>query len=289
MKLKNKIYLKNGLYILIGSFIYAIGIGVFLKPSGLASGGVYGISILLNHLFNNITVARFIIVLNIPILAIGIWKLGLKFLVSTIITLLIQTGILEIIETMNIKFETDDRILSAIAGGCLVGVAVGLIFRGGATSGGSDVVVKLVRLKYKYLKSGVIFMIVDGTVVLVSGIVVGYEAALFSAIALFIQSYVLNMVLYGTDTARMVYIISTRDEVIAKRIMSELTVGVTYLSGAGAYTNQNKRILLCAMRRNNVPLARQIVLEEDQGAFMIVTSANEVLGHGFKRLDSEEL
>lgn len=289
MKLKSKLFLKNWLYILVGSLLYSIGVGLFLKPNGLASGGVYGLSIILNAIFNKITVARFIIALNIPILIIGIWRLGLKFLVSTIITLLIQTGILEVIENLNIPNPTDDRLLAAVAGGCLIGVAVGLIFRGGSTSGGSDVVVRILRQKYKYLKSGMIFMIVDGCVVLLSGIVNGFTVALYSAICLFILSYVLNLVLYGTDTARMVYIISNKDEVIAKRIMSELSVGVTYLSGAGGYTNQNKRILLCAMRRNNVPLARQIVLEEDEGGFMIVTSANEVLGHGFKRLDSEEL
>lgn len=287
MKKKMLFQAKNLGLIFISSIIYAVGISLFLDPNKLAPGGVTGIAIIINHL-TGISTGTMIILINVPIMLAAIYKFGIKMFFSSIFALVLSSFIINLLAP--IGAVTTDPLLAAVTGAVLVGVSIGLIFRAGATTGGADILVKLLRLKFRYIKTGVIFMIFDGIVVAASGVFFkNADSALYAGIAVLIQAVVLDMVLYGADGARIIYIISNTEEKIAKRFMSELDVGITYLSGSGAYTNKDKRVMLCAMRKQLLPLAREIVKQEDEDAFMIISSANQVFGEGFRRHDSEDL
>ncbi len=283
------VILKNYIQIIFGSLLFAAGVGLFLDPNSLAPGGVSGISIIISHFYNAIPVGTWVILINIPILAIGVWKLGFKILVPTLVALAISTTAMNIF-TQYIPPLTLNPLLACAAGGVLSAAGVGFVFRGGATTGGTDIIVKLLRLKFKHIPTGTIFLFADGLVCLISGIVFkDIDKALYAGISLCISMYVLNVVLYGSDEARMVYIISEKDNVIAERLLADLDVGATYLYGCGAYTNNEKKVLMCAMKMQILPQARSLVREIDTNAFMIVTKATSVFGEGFKSHTEDDL
>ena len=169
-------------------------------------------------------------------------------------------------------------------------IGIGMVFRAGATTGGTDIIVRLLRLKFRYLKTGTLFLVIDGVIIVVSGIVFkDLNVALYAALSLTVYMAVFNAVLYGGDGARLVYIISSSKEKIAERIMNELDAGATVLEGKGAYTGQKKEVLMVVLRMRSLPEARDIVREEDKKAFMIVSRATSVFGEGFKSHDEEDL
>jgi len=282
-------WLRNYIQIIIGALMFAAGISLFLAPNSLAAGGISGVAIIIVNYIKLIPVGTWVIIFNVPIMIAGVWKLGFKILIPTIVTLAISTTAMNLFESY-VNPITDDPFLAAISGGVLVATGIGLLFRGGATSGGTDIIVKLLRLKFPHISTGTTFLIADGAICLASGLVFGnIENALYAGISLFVQMFVLNMVLYGSDQARIVYIISEKDSVIAKRLLEEIDAGATYLYGCGAYTNKDKKVLMCTLRMRMLPQARDIVREEDTNAFMIVTKATGVFGEGFKSHTEEDL
>ena len=185
---------------------------------------------------------------------------------------------------------TTDKLLAAVAGATVIAVSMGMIFKAGATTGGVDIVVKVLRLRYRHLKTGNLYLIMDAMVVTLSGIMFrDLEIALYAAVAIFVSSVVMDTVLYGRDGAKMIYIISDRSEAIMARILGDLDIGITTLQGEGAYSGKEKKVLLCVMRKPLAPKAQQIVKEEDPDAFMIVSDATEIFGEGYKSYFSERL
>ncbi len=278
-------------YILItvGSLIYAVGIALFLDPNDLAPGGVSGIAIIINHFIQPVNVGIIIVVLNIPIMIIGVIKFGFRFLLSSIYAVAVSSAAMEILGR-TVGAVTDDKLLAAVAGGALQAIGIGIVFRAGATTGGTDIIVRVLRRKFRYLKTGTFFLFVDGIIIVISGIVFkNINVALYAALSLTVYMAVFNSVLYGGDSARLVYIISPAKDKIAERIMSELDAGATVLDGKGAYTGQKKEVLMVVLRMRSLPEARDIVREEDKKAFMIVTRATSVFGEGFKSHDEEDL
>lgn len=291
MSVKKKVTqrLRDYLFITIGCAIYAAGISLFLDPNNLAPGGVSGVAIIIHEFVKGVGVGSWIVILNVPILIIGIIAFGFRFLISTIYAVAVSSVMMDVMSKY-IGAVTDDLLLSVFAGAILVSAGIGIVFRFGATTGGTDIIVKLLKLKFRYLNTGTIFMLVDGVVVVASGLVFkNLDLALYAGIAVFIQMFALNTVLYGADQARLVYIISGNQQKIANRIMDELESGATFLHGRGAYTGDEKEVLMCVIRMRSLPEARDIVREEDEKAFMIVTSATSVFGEGYKSHESEEL
>lgn len=169
-------------------------------------------------------------------------------------------------------------------------LGIGLAFKAGATTGGMDIVVKLLRLKYPHLKTGFLFLLVDAAVVAVSALIFrNVDVALYAGLVVVVNSVLLDVVLYGRDGAKMIYIISDRPEAITVRLLEELDIGVTYISGVGAYSGKEKQVIFCVMKKQLSPKAEEIVRQEDPGAFMIVTSASEIFGEGYKNIFSEKL
>lgn len=281
--------LKNYGIITVGSILFAAGVALFLDPNDLASGGISGIAIILGGITDILPTGTWVAIFNIPIMIAGVWKLGAKILLPTFYSLALSSLAMNFFEIYFTPL-TQNPLLACAFGGVLVSAGIGLVFKGGATTGGSDIIVKLLRLKFRHVSTGTIFLFIDGVICLVSGFVFGdIDTALYAGIGVFIQMTVLNTVLYGSDEARMVYIISEYEEKIAKRLLEELEVGATYLYGNGAYTGNDKKVLMCVVKMRTLPRAREIVRQEDCDAFMIVTKATSVFGEGFKSHAEDDL
>ncbi|MBQ8896722.1 MAG: YitT family protein [Clostridia bacterium] len=281
--------LKNYILVTIGCVLYAAGVSLFLAPSELASGGVSGIAIIINSIIDFLPTGTWVVILNVPIMIAGVWKLGAKILIPTFYALGVSAVAMNLFELF-FPPVTDNVLLACVGGAVLVAAGIGLVFRGGATTAGTDIIVKLLRLKFQHISTGAIFLFTDGLICLASGLVFGdIDKALYAGIAVFIQMYVLNVVLYGSDEARMVYIISERDEEIAERLLKEVDAGATFLRGNGAYTGKDRKVLMCALRMRAVPQAREIIKQVDSDAFVIVTKATNVFGEGFKSHVEDDL
>ncbi len=279
--------LKKYVIITAAAFVYAVGGSLFTDPNNMAPGGVTGISIILSRLLP-VSTGTFIMLINIPILIFAVWKFGIAFTVSTIYAIALISSFTNVLSPYGAA--TDDILLAALVGGTLTAVSIGVIFRAGATTGGTDIIVKALRLRFPHLKTGKIFFIADALVVTLSGIVFrDLNAALYAAISAICTSVVMDVVLYGRDEAKLLYIISSRAEEIAGRLLSDLDIGVTYIKGQGAYSGDNKRVIMCVVKKPVTPRAEEIVKQEDPHSFMIITSATEVFGEGYKSYFSERM
>lgn len=278
---------KKYVIITLAAFVYAVGVSLFTDPNNMAPGGVTGISIILSRLLP-VGTGTFIMLINIPILIFAIWRFGISLTLSTIYA----TALISVFTNVLAPYgaATDDILLAALVGGTLTAVSIGVIMRAGATTGGMDIIVKALRLRFPHLKTGKIFFIADTLVVTLSGIVFrDLNAALYAAISAICTSVVMDIVLYGRDEAKLLYIISGRAEEIAERLLSDLDIGVTYIKGQGAYSGDNKRVIMCVVKKPVSPRAEEIVKQEDPHSFMIITSATEVFGEGYKSYFSERV
>lgn len=272
----------------LACFCYAVGISLFVEPNNIASGGVTGIAIILNKAIGGSTGIWFFVI-NIPILLIGMWKFGFKFLMSTVYCTTIISVFTDLLSRYGSPL-TNDVLVATIAGGMLTAIGMGGVFKAGATTGGMDIVVKLCKLKFPYMKTGSLFLIMDFLVVLASAVVFqDIDRAFYSAMEVFVTSTLLDLVLYGKDGAKLIYIISDKSEKIAARLLDELNIGVTYMEGQGAYSGREKKVIMCVTKKQIAPRAEEIVKEEDPNTFMIVSSASEIYGEGYKSYFSEKL
>jgi len=282
-----KTHVKDYIIITIASVFYGLAISQFLDPNDIAPGGVSGLSMIINRIID-IEVGTIILMINIPILLLGLYKFGFKFIISTIYATVMGSIFTNILA----KYPpvTTDPLLATIAGSAIASIAIGFIFKAGATTGGTDIIVKVLRLKFPHLKTGRLFLICDMVVVLLSAFVFeNTDSALYAAIGVFLMSIVFDIILYGADGAKLIYIISNEWQNIATRLLMELDVGVTYLEGEGAYSNEKKRVIMCVVRKQIAPHVEEIVKEEDGKAFMIVSSAAEIYGEGYKNIFSEKI
>lgn len=275
------------LMITVASFIYAVAVSLFLDPNSLAPGGVTGIAIILNRL-SGLETGTWVLIINVPIIILGMWKFGLHFILSTLYCTAATSFFINLLATFGVA--TEDRLLAALVGGALMAVGIGLVFKAGATTGGTDIIVKLLRLRFPHLKTGSLFLITDAIIVTSSAFVFkDLDVALYAGLVVFINSVLLDVVLYGRDGAKLIFIISDAHASITKRLLEELDIGVTYISGTGAYSGKEKNVIMCVMKKQISAQAEVIVREEDPAAFMIVTSATEIFGEGYKSIYSEKL
>ncbi|MFI3212828.1 MAG: YitT family protein [Eubacteriales bacterium] len=282
-----KKYVVNYVIITVAAVIYGASISLFLDPNDLAPGGVTGISIILNRIIG-IETGTLVMMLNIPILVVGLWQFGLRFLLSTIYATIVSSVSINLLST----FEpvTRDPVLAVVVGATLLAVALGLIFRAEATTGGMDIIVKLLRRRFTHLKTGRLFLTIDVMIVSVSGFVFqNIETALYALIGVLIMSFVFDSILYSTDGGKLLYIISNHSEEIANRLLEEVDAGITFLQGKGAYSNVEKNIIMCVVRKQMLPEIEEIIKEEDPTVFYIVSNAAEIYGEGYKNLFSEKL
>lgn len=272
----------------IGAVLYAAAIGLFLDPNSLAPGGVTGISIILSRLIP-VETGTLIFLFNIPILILGTWKFGFRFIVSTIYCIMIISPMTNFF-TSQYGALTEDPFLAGLAGGALLAVGMGTVFRAKATTGGIDIIVKIIRTKKPHLKTNNLFLLMDAVVVTCSALVFkDIDKALYAGMTVVVTSFVMDIVLYGKDEAKLIHIISDKSEEITKRLLDDLEIGVTYVRGEGAYSGKEKKVIMCVVKKQISPKVEDIIKEEDPMAFMIVSSAMEIYGEGYKNLFSEKI
>lgn len=277
----------------LGCVIYSLGVALFLDANNIAAGGVTGIAIVLNFL-TGFDTGLLILIINVPLFVLGFFFFGKYFTLSTIFSTVLSSLLIELWNytlAAYIPF-TENLLISSLIGGALFGAGLGLIFRAGSSTGGTDIIVKILRKKFRYIQTGVISMAIDICIVCASAFVYrNFELLCYTVISIVVFTLLFDWVLYGGSSAKLIYIISAdeKSREICDRILKELDVGATYVDGEGAYTGDEKRIILCAVKSFLYPKLRDIVREVDAHAFMIVSSAKEIYGEGYKDHNDEDL
>ncbi|MCC8183107.1 MAG: YitT family protein [Clostridiales bacterium] len=267
-----------------GCLVYAIGVALFLDPLTIAPGGLSGISIVLATLLP-LETGTILLLLNIPLLILGLRVFGRGFLLNTVyatvLSSLMINGVTQLAQ--GYPLITESALLAAIAGCACVGCGMGIVYRCGGTTGGTDIVVKILRTKYPHIKTGTISIALDVAVICTVTIITrNLEKALIAAIGVVISGSVMNKVLYQADEAILLMVVSQHSRQVAQRILSEADLGVTILPATGAYTGNPQEVLMCVAHKRVYARVRRIIREEDSAAFTIITSASAVYGEGFK-------
>ncbi len=276
-------------WITAASLIYALAFCWCYQPNDIAFGGITGVAQIINALLPMAPIGVLVILLNIPLFLLG-WKfIGGKLLVSSLYAMAVSSVFIDLINAWH-TFEPMEPILASLFGGVLLGVSLGVIFLQGATTGGTDLVARLLKLKLSWLPMGKLLLGAD-LVVIVSVAVAfrNLSAALYGLVGLYVSSFVMDEVLYGLDNAKVAYIISDRPREIIEGIDRELERGVTILHGEGAYTGDQKQVLMCAFKQRQIVTLKRTVKECDPNAFLIVCEAHEVLGYGFREYKKDDL
>lgn len=272
--------LKIYVIITVGAIIAASGISLFLAPSDVVAGGISGIGIIIHSVFN-FPIGAFMIMTNIPILLLG-WKvLGKGFLLRTAFGTLMLSVFTDAFITL--PPITQDKLLASVFGGALVGIGMGLIFLIGATTGGVDVIAKILNKLFPALDVGKCLFLIDFIIIFSSAIVFSdINLGLYGIIALFIATYLIDTIIQGANSAKIAYIISDKYEKIACSIMNDLDRGLSSISIRGMYKNTSRTMLMCVLKKHELARLRLIVSEADKNAFIIFIGAREVSGEGFK-------
>ena len=277
------------LMITVASAIYALGFVWCYVPNGIAFGGLTGVAQIINRLIPALPIGATVIVLNIPLFLLG-WKLiGGRLLVSSLYAMFLSSVFIDLLTPLH-DWHPMEPLLGCIFGGLLVGLSLGLVFRQGATTGGTDLLARLLKLKLAWLPMGRLLMGIDLAVILAAAAAFGtLYAALYGLVALYVSTLVMDGVLYGLDTAKVAYIISDKNKEICDTIVRDMDRGVTILHGQGAYTGVEKDVLMCAFKQREIAAIRAAVKEIDPSAFLIVCNAHEVLGEGFRDYKKDDL
>ncbi len=277
------------LMITLGASIYGLATALLIDPNDIAPGGVTGLAIVLNRLIP-IGTGMWFYLMNIPILILAVWKFGIRFTVSTIYATTVISFVTDLASRYLSSLKIYDMILGVTIGSALSAIAMGLVFKSHATSGGTDVIIKILRIKYPHIKTGMLYLMTDVVVLIIAGIVFqDITKALYSFLSVMVTSSVLDLVLYGRDGAKLIYIISDKPDIITARLLEELDIGVTHVFAQGAYSGEKKKVIMCAIRKRLSPQAEDIVRDEDPNAFMIVSSASEIFGEGYKSYFDERM
>lgn len=284
-----KQYLKSYAMITLGSVIYALSFDWFVAPNHFAMGGVTGLAQILHYWFPAVTVGVASAVMNVPLFLIGWKKIGGHLLVSSLYAMVVSSLAIDALNVL-VDFQPMDPILAAIFGGGVMGVGLGLVFAQGATTGGTDIVGKLLKLKWPWLPIGKLVVIPDTAVMLLVALTFGQlDALLYGFIKLYTFSKAMDTVLYGTVDTRVAYIISQRWRELCQTLLRDQGRGVTILRGQGAYTGAERQVLMIAFKQKEIVDLKRRVYELDPAAFLIVCDARDVLGDGFSAYRREEL
>lgn len=278
--MKKKI-LTDTLYNVAGAFLVATGIYSFSEKINVAPGGVSGIAIMVKYL-TGLPIGGVSLFINVPLLIIAYKFMGKQFTVKTVYAILVYTVVIDSVVTPFFPQYEGDRMLGAIFGGVLIGAGLGIVFTRGASTGGTDIIGYLVEKKYPHIPIGKALLLVDCVILFVSVFVFkNIESALYGVVMLYAQSMVINKLVYGAEKGRNLFIISAQSKKIAQRILEERDRGATFIDGHGAYSMKPTNILMCVVRVWEYHYIKEIVYQEDPGAFVIATEAEHIIGEGF--------
>ena len=280
---------RDYLWITLGSVIYSISFNWFYVPNQIGFGGLTALGMILNHFSPVIPIGTVVLVLNIPLFLLG-WKfLGWRTLVSSLFAMTATSLLVDLIAALY-TFPAMDPMLAAIFGGVLLCVSMGMIFSKGATTGGTDLISRLLKLPFAWLPMGKIIMVVDLVMLLATAAAFqSVNSAMYGIIALYISTVVMDSMLYGLDKSKVAYIITATPRIMAEEIDRQLGRGVTFLRGEGSFSGKEKLVLMCAFKQRQIVPLKALVHELDQDAFLIVCEAHEVLGQGFRRYQKNDI
>ncbi len=280
---------RDYLWIFLGSVLYSVSFDWFYVPNQIGFGGLTALGMILNHLSPAIPIGAVVLVLNIPIFILG-WKfLGGHTLVSSLFAMTATSVLVDLIAAMY-TFPPMDPMLAAVFGGVMLGISLGMIFSKGATTGGTDLIARLLKLPFAWLPVGKLLLAVDLLMLLAVSIAFrSLNSALYGMISLYISTLVMDGVLYGLDQSKVAYIVTSQPQAITEEIDRQLDRGVTYLHGEGSFSGEQKLVLMCAFKQRQIVPLKALVNELDPAAFLIVCDAHEVLGQGFRRYQKNAL
>ena len=268
--------------IILGAATYAVGFQFFFYPNDIIAGGVTGISTIIN-LLTGAPVGVVSIIINIPLFAFAWKKFGTRFMLMSLVGMALTYIFVDLFALIDFA-ATDDLFLAGTIGACLNGAGLGLVYRAGATTGGIDIVAKILRRRYPYIN-----LVLDIAIIAVfAAIYREWEAAMYAVIAMFVVTRAIDVMLYGLDTSKVCYLISEEKSTELERAITEtMHRGVTRLHGEGGYTGAEREVLMCVIKKRQITDLRKIVRAVDPAAFFVVTDANDVFGNGFGNIQDD--
>ena len=277
-------FLRDYFLIVLGALVQAVGLRLFLVPAQLASGGISGISQLINH-FTGWPIGLMVLIGNLPLFLLG-WRMlgGRRFALRTlvaVVTYSLCTDVLLWLPFFPAGGLTDDLVLNSLYGAVVSGIGYGLVYRGQGTSGGSDILARILH-RWRGISMTQSYLMTDAVVILSAGFVFGWQKALYAVITLYVSGLVVDTTMEGSGTVRTALIITGKCREVSQQVLTEMERGVTLLEGTGAYTGERRPVLYCVVTRSEVQQLKTIVHEADPQAFMVVGAAHEALGEGFQ-------
>lgn len=281
-------YVKSYVVITLGSILYALAYNIFYAPNLVAMGGLTGLGQVLNAIIPALPVGTMVFIMNVPLFFLG-WKyIGGHLLVSSLYAMTFSSFAIDVLD-MIYRFPPMDTMLASIFGGALLGAGIGLVFSKGATTGGTDLIARLLKLKFAWLPMGTLVLIPDFIVIALAAMAFGkVETALYGIVSLYITTKVMDTVLYGLDSSKVAYIISDACKEITDAVMA-MDRGATILHGEGAYSGDEKKVLMVAFKQKEIVPLKEKVNEIDPHAFLIVCDAHDVLGEGFRTYSKDDI
>ena len=280
---------KSYAWIILGSLLYALGFNWCYAPNAIGFGGVTGMAQIIHALLPWAPIGTVAIVLNIPLFLLGWRFLGGRVLLSSLFAMAFGSISIDLLNLVY-RFPPMDPILACIFGGLLVGGSLGIILQQNATTGGTDLIARLLKLPFPWLPVSKLLLLIDLLVITLSAVVFkSLNSALYGIVSLYVTSLTIDIVLYGTDRAKVAYIISSQPERIADAILHDIDRGVTILHGQGAWSGEQKKVLMVAFKQRQIVALKRTVRQLDPAAFLIVCEAHEVLGDGFRDHRQSEL
>ena len=268
--------------ILLGCTVFSLGFDLFLDPNNINVGGITGIAMILRELLGFGSIGAYFAAINIPLFLLGYKELGRRFFIGSMLGMLFSTVLLDLLTI--IPVPKIDLMLAALYGGGLTGLGLGLVFMAGASTGGSDIMAKLLRKRFRRLKLSRLMLILDIITVTLTGVVFhDITRPLYSALPLYVSALVMDSVIYGLDYSSMALIISDKYSEIVAEIARKLERGTTLLDAHGGYHGDSRQVVMCAIRRRQITELKDLVSRIDPNAFMILQDAHQVLGEGFMR------
>ncbi|MBR5872252.1 MAG: YitT family protein [Oscillospiraceae bacterium] len=286
MSTKTTEFLKDIGTDIIGSIIFAVGVNVFTTPNEIAPGGVTGIATML-HSMTGMQMGTLTFLLNIPLVLLGLFVIGKRFTISTFRTLFILSLITNITEDF-LPVYVNNVLVASIFGGAAIGIGMGIIFLRGSTTGGTDILGRVLLRYFQHIPLGKILLAIDFIIVSAAAVYYGtLEAALYALVSVYVTERAMDGVLYGFNETRIAYVVTEHPIDVAQRVMDETDRGVTYLNGEGGFQRDKKLVIMCAMPSRQFAKFKKIVLEVDPAAFIMVAPASNVIGEGFKETFDE--
>ncbi len=273
---------------ILGSAVFALGFSLFLQPNDMSPGGISGLAMVAVELLGFGSTGSLSILINLPLFVLGGLKIGKRFFAGSLLGMLLSSVLIDAFAA--VPFTATEPLLAALYGGVVCGLGLGVVFMSGTSTGGSDILVRLLKLKYRNVPIGQISMCFDAVVVVLTGLVFhDVSKALYTGITVFVCGQVLDAVIYRFDYSRVALIISPEHEAIAEAIGKKLDRGATYLKAEGSYSRADTKVVLTAVKKQQLAELKELVMEIDPSAFVIVQEAHQVLGDGFSRYSRDSL